>query len=180
MISFRRATAADVLLLRDLAQRIWRAYYPPIIGSEQVEYMLRQMYSAETIERELGEGVVWEVAEIEGRDRCPSGPRMAGDSRPYLQAAGFLSVTPGAPAKLNKLYLLPELHGRGLGAAMIEHACAIARDCGASEVHLQVNKRNERALRAYERAGFRRVKEAVFDIGGGFVMDDYVLARELA
>lgn len=161
MISFRRANVADVPLLRDLAQRIWREYYPAIIGTEQVEYMLGRMYSPETIERELDEGVLWEVAMLDA------------------DAVGFLSVTPGAHAKLNKLYLLPELHGRGYGAAMIEHACAVARDGGATALHLQVNKRNERALRAYERAGFRRVKEAVFDIGGGFVMDDYVLARAL-
>lgn len=161
MIAFRRAGTEDVPLLRDLAQRIWRAYYPAIVGHEQVEYMLGQMYSAKTIERELGEGVVWKVAMLDA------------------DAVGFLSLTPGAQAKLNKLYLLTELHGQGFGAAMIEHACTVARDAGASELHLQVNKRNERALRAYERAGFRRVKEAVFDIGGGFVMDDYVLARRL-
>jgi GNAT superfamily N-acetyltransferase len=161
VIAFRRANAADVPLLRDLAQRIWRVYYPPIIGSEQVEYMLGRMYSAETIERELSEGVVWEVAMLDA------------------DAVGFLSIAPGAPAKLNKLYLLPELHGRGLGAVMIERACAVARDFGADELFLQVNKRNDRALRAYDRAGFRRVKEAVFDIGGGFVMDDYVLSRTL-
>ncbi|MEQ1861656.1 MAG: GNAT family N-acetyltransferase [Chthoniobacteraceae bacterium] len=161
MIAFRRATTADVPLLRDLAERIWRAYYPVIIGAEQVEYMLARMYSAETILREMNDGVVWELATLDA------------------ETIGFLSVTPDAHAKLNKLYLLPELHGRGLGAAMIEHACVVATEHGATELWLQVNKRNERALRAYERAGFRRVKEAVFDIGGEFVMDDYVLARTL-
>lgn len=163
MIEFRRATAADVPLLRELAEKIWRDYYPAIIGVEQVEYMLGWMYSEETITRELAEGVVWEIASLDE------------------EAAGFFSVTDETDghAKLNKLYLLPELHGLGLGRAMIERACEVARALGASEIFLQVNKRNERALRAYERAGFRRVKEAVFDIGGGFVMDDYVLAREL-
>lgn len=163
MIAFRRAASADVPLLRDLAQRIWREYYPPIIGSEQVEYMLAKMYAAEQIERELRDGVVWELALLGG------------------EAAGFLSVAiePGRSAKLNKLYLLPDLHGRGFGAAMIERALSLARDAGAAELWLQVNKRNDRALRAYERTGFARVQEAVFDIGGGFVMDDYVLARAL-
>ncbi len=163
MIVFRRSTASDVPLLRDLAQRIWCAYYPPIIGVAQVEYMLGWMYSAETILRELSDGVVWELALLDE------------------QPAGFLSIAreEDGHAKLNKLYLLTELHGCGHGRAMIERACVVARDLGAPELRLQVNKRNERALRAYERAGFRRVKEAVFDIGGGFVMDDYVLARAL-
>ncbi len=163
MIVFRRAIEDDVPTLRALAERIWWEYYPPIIGAAQVEYMLGCMYSEETIQRELREGVVWEL--------------VLNEEEPI----GFYSVTPGTEgsAKLNKLYLLPELHGRGRGQAMIERACATARHLGARELLLQVNKGNERALRAYERSGFRRVKEAVFDIGGGFVMDDYVLARAL-
>lgn len=164
MLTFRRATASDIPVLRELAERIWRAYYPPIIGLEQIEYMLGWMYSHETIHRELSEGVVWELGETS------DGP------------IGFLSITleTGEQAKLNKLYLLPELHGRGLGAQMIVRACIIAAELGARELSLQVNKNNERAIRAYERAGFQRVREAVFEIGGGFVMDDYVLAKALA
>jgi ribosomal protein S18 acetylase RimI-like enzyme len=163
-VTFRRAIAADVPLLRALAAEIWRAYYPPIIGAAQVEYMLGWMYSAETIARELSDGVLWELVALEARP------------------VGFLSVTPAAAdghAKLNKLYLLPALHGQGHGRTMIERACTLARDHGATELHLQVNKNNIRALRAYERAGFHRVRQAVFDIGGGYVMDDYILARAL-
>jgi ribosomal protein S18 acetylase RimI-like enzyme len=37
---------------------------------------------------------------------------------------------------------------------------------------LQVNKRNGGAIAFYRAAGFEVVREAVFDIGGGFVMDD--------
>jgi RimJ/RimL family protein N-acetyltransferase len=43
-----------------------------------------------------------------------------------------------------------------------------------------VNKANVRAQRAYEQFGFRRIEDAVFDIGGGYVMDDYIMARRVA
>ena len=42
---------------------------------------------------------------------------------------------------------------------------------------MEVNRENVRAQRAYERYGFGRVEEAVFDIGGGYVMNDYIMAR---
>lgn len=163
MLTFRPATAADVALLRSLAGRIWRAYYPPIIGAEQVEYMLGWMYSAETIQREIAEGTVWIIAEHEG------------------EPAGFISITreAGSIAKMKKLYLTPELHGKRLGQLMIEHACSIARELGVDEMRLQVNKQNARAIRAYERAGFKTIEEGVFDIGGGYVMDDYIMAKPL-
>ena len=36
----------------------------------------------------------------------------------------------------------------------------------------------ERAIGAYRRAGFREVRAQVTDIGGGYVMDDYVMELE--
>ena len=45
---------------------------------------------------------------------------------------------------------------------------------------LRVNKRNERAQEAYKAAGFAKERALVTDIGGGFVMDDFVFRRPLA
>jgi RimJ/RimL family protein N-acetyltransferase len=45
---------------------------------------------------------------------------------------------------------------------------------------LSVNKRNTKAITAYKRNGFAIVESVVTDIGGGFVMDDYVMDKELA
>ena len=163
MLTFRRALPADAELLRSLAERIWWACYPGIISHEQIDYMLGWMYALEKIREEIAEGIVWELAEL------------------AAVPIGFLAVEMAADgtAKLHKLYLLPELHGHGHGQAMIARAGEIARSRGARELWLQVNKQNVRALGAYERAGFRRVKEAVADIGAGFVMDDYILSWSL-
>jgi ribosomal protein S18 acetylase RimI-like enzyme len=54
-----------------------------------------------------------------------------------------------------------------------------ARAAGAKVLVLNVNKRNAQAIRAYERHGFA-IREAVInDIGSGYVMDDFVMARPL-
>ena len=42
---------------------------------------------------------------------------------------------------------------------------------------MQVNKANVRAIAAYKKAGFHIAQEAVFDIGHGFVMDDYLMEK---
>jgi ribosomal protein S18 acetylase RimI-like enzyme len=162
-LKFRRATEADVPLLGQLAERIWRDYYPAIIGHAQVDYMLPRMYADNVIRQEIADGTVWELAFAEDR------------------AIGFLSISrdDDGRAKLHKLYLDTQSHGRGYGQQLIERAVEIARELGASGIWLQVNKQNTRAIRAYERAGFHLEKEAVFDIGGGFVMDDFILARSL-
>ena len=161
MVTFYAATAADTPLLRALAERIWRESYAGVVSAEQMAYMIDWMYAEETIRRELAEGVCWELVWQGGG------------------AVGYFSITFGADgvAKLNKLYLLPENQGRGLGQEMLARVFALAKSRGAREVRLQVNKANLRAQRAYERFGFMRIEEAVFDIGGGFVMDDYILSR---
>ena len=161
MLQFRRATESHVPLLGQLAERIWRDYYPEIIGQAQVDYMLPRMYSPEMIQSEIDAGTIWEIAFAEA------------------QPIGFLSLSrdESGRAKMHKLYLDTRSHGRGFGQEMIARAVEIAHELGTNGIWLQVNKQNARAIRAYERAGFQVEREAVFDIGGGFVMDDYIMAR---
>ena len=164
VLTFHTASEEDIPALRTLATHIWGECYEGIISREQMAYMLEWMYSAETMRREISEGVLWEIVRLDGRD------------------AGYCSVTFGAEdvAKLNKLYLLPMLQGQGHGQAMLARVFALAETRAAKEVRLQVNKANVRALRAYERFGFARIEEGVFDIGGGYVMDDYILSKPVA
>ncbi|MBI2929901.1 MAG: GNAT family N-acetyltransferase [Verrucomicrobia bacterium] len=164
MLVIRRASEADIPTIRALAEQIWRAYYPGIISPEQIDYMLGWMYSREAICRELAAGVVYELA-------C-----LAGEPVGFL-AHEFEPAT--RQTKLHKIYLQPALHGRGLGRAMLEKVLDSAHAAGAAVVYLQVNKQNLRAIRAYERAGFRITQAICGDIGGGFVMDDYVMVREV-
>ena len=162
-MEIRPATEADIPLLRDLAQRIWRECYPGIITPEQIEFMLGWMYSDDEIRRQLATGIPWEIAEHDGA------------------AIGYLSYQPepDGRVKISKLYVLPAQQRRGHGRQLLAHICEQAHALGAHEIWLQVNKRNERAIGAYLKAGFHIAKEAVFDIGDGFVMDDYLMARTI-
>jgi hypothetical protein len=42
-----------------------------------------------------------------------------------------------------------------------------------------VNKRNASAIAAYRKHGFDVRESVVKDIGGGFVMDDYIMEKRL-
>ena len=63
---------------------------------------------------------------------------------------------------------------------MLGHIESRARDLGRRLLFLQVNKQNAGAIGFYRLAGFEVVREAVFEIGSGFVMDDYVMEKRLS
>ena len=50
----------------------------------------------------------------------------------------------------------PGLQGRGIGRALVEHACAELSARGCGKVNLQVRDGNERAAAFYEALGFGR------------------------
>jgi ribosomal protein S18 acetylase RimI-like enzyme len=81
--------------------------------------------------------------------------------------------------KLHKLYLDQSLHGMGLGSRLLAHCEAQACKNGYRKIILQVNKHNNKAIKSYERNGYYREKTIVVNIGGGFVMDDHVMAKQL-
>jgi ribosomal protein S18 acetylase RimI-like enzyme len=55
-----------------------------------------------------------------------------------------------------------------------------ARAKGARRLYLQVNRNNASAIGTYRKNGYEVAREVVVDIGGGFVMDDYVMEKALA
>jgi diamine N-acetyltransferase len=112
---------------------------------------------------------------FESRENTPGAAHsLLGDE------ASLPPPTPVFEFKLHKLYLLVEMLGRGLGSRLLQHVERKVRAGGARRLVLFVNKRNARAIKAYQRNGFAVVESIVTDIDGGFVMDDYVMAKDLS
>jgi ribosomal protein S18 acetylase RimI-like enzyme len=165
MATFEKAAITDIPTIQELAYKIWHQYYPDIISVEQINYMLQMMYNPSTIRSELISQVIYKLV-IE---------RQA--------AIGYLSYQyekDKHKIKLNKLYLLPEYHGQGIGQAMLSHAKEEGEKYKADQIYLTVNKNNQKAIRAYKKFGFVITESIVNDIGGGHVMDDFIMTYDLA
>ncbi len=151
--------------IAELAGQIWRAHYPGIISREQIDYMLARMYAPASLHAEVHqENIRFYQLLLHGH------------------LTGFAAVGPTNHAgifKLHKLYLRPERHGCGLGKQLLHHCEMEAARLGAHSLRLAVNKRNLRALVFYERQGYAVTESVVADIGGGFVMDDYLMGKPL-
>jgi ribosomal protein S18 acetylase RimI-like enzyme len=80
--------------------------------------------------------------------------------------------------ELSKMYALPEAHGSGISAALMERVVAHAADSGARSVWLGVNQQNARAQRFYSKHGFAVSGTKTFRVGSR-VEEDFVMVRPL-
>lgn len=157
---------ADLASIARLARDIWYRHYPGIITVAQIEYMLDQRYRPQSIRDQLANAAAW-------WDKLQVGGRII----------GFTAYEPGAKpgsVKLDKLYVHQRFQGRGYGSMLLRHVESIASSRGAATLYLQVNKNNSSSIAMYRRNGYTVSEEGKFDIGGGFVMDDYIMAKPLA
>lgn len=165
-ITLRRIeTDQDIATAFRLVSAIWPVCYRGIITGEQIRYMLDAMYSPGAIRRDTAAGSPFFLVEA---GELPIGV-ISYDTAP----------APSGVVMLHKIYLLPDWWGKGVGQWLMQQVFATARAAGATAVELNVNQNNERAIKAYRRAGFTVVRSFVEDIGGGFSRVDHRMRKEL-
>lgn len=165
-ITIAPASREELPTVARLAEAIWPESYRGILDAEQIRYMLKMMYDLPVLEKEYGEGICFDLIFDGG---TPIGFASYGPC--FEHGCGC--------AKLHKLYLTPSYHNRGIGSLTLQHVISEARKKGCKALHLNVNRHNAAAIRAYERNGFRKAQELLTDIGGGFVMDDFIMEIRL-
>ena len=144
---------------------MWRAHYPGIISAEQIDYMLARGYAREALAPFVVEP--------------QSGIALAERGGELLGFAAWLPADARDALKLDKLYVRPRHHGEGIGSALVDHVADVARAGGRSRLVLNVNRRNDAAIRWYERSGFVVRERGDFPIGNGFVMEDFIMEKPL-
>jgi ribosomal protein S18 acetylase RimI-like enzyme len=161
-IQLKPATLNDVAAIAKLADTIWHAHYPSIIGLEQVKFMLEKMYHPNVLSHHISEG-----------------PQAFFIIQSDVESLGFIAIEPKEKDELylQKLYVLPTNHRRGIGAGALNEAVKYYPK--AKRIRLQVNRQNYTAINFYFKLGFSIERVADFDIGDGFFMNDFVMLKHL-
>lgn len=161
----REAKKADIPAIYDLAVKTWKITYPSIISNEQIDYMIEKMYSNEKL-NEVIEEENFNFLLFESEN----------------QLVGFCSVEHNynneAITRIHKLYVDPEVQGKKIGQQLLANAQVLGKKNNSSKLHLNVNK-NNLAVNFYFKQNFTVEREEVLDIGNGYVMDDYVMIKEI-
>ncbi|AZI20881.1 GNAT family N-acetyltransferase [Chryseobacterium taklimakanense] len=159
-MKFIQAKTDDITLIQQLARTSWESAYAEILPKEQIDYMLAEMYSTAEISSQLT-NPNYHYFLIENNEK-PVG------------FIGFQHHYEPGTTKLHRVYLIPEAKGLGFGKAAINFLKEKTGETGNKRIILNVNKNNS-ARKIYESQGFKVYEEGVFDIGGGYVMDDYLM-----
>ncbi len=126
--------------------------------------MLGKMYSAEEISSHL-KNPNYHYFIIE-EDCTPAG------------FIGFENHYEVGTTKLHRIYLLKDFKGKGLGKLALQFLKEKVSAVSDRRIILNVNKNNV-AQKVYESQGFKVYSEGIFDIGNGYVMDDYLMECQL-
>ena len=159
------ATTHDIKTIQQLAQNIWPLCYGDIISVEQISYMLELIYNDAALKTQMEEGHKFIIAHENDK---PIGFAS------FSEKSSFKQTT----FRLHKLYVLTTLHTKGIGSFLLNYICNESKKAGGLLLELNVNKNNP-AITFYERNGFNILKEEIIDIGGGYIMDDYVMVKPL-
>lgn len=153
---------ADLTDVANLALTIWNEYYTPIIGQKQVDYMINTLQNVEAFKDQISHDYSYFLIINDNIN------------------AGYLAIRPEEKALfLSKLYILKEFRHQGISKLSFEFMRDFAKQRNLNKIYLTVNKYNTSSIKAYNCLGFNIVDSIVSDIGGGFVMDDYILEKEL-
>lgn len=163
MFNIFRATENDIQTIREIAERTWWPAYSPILSAEQIEYMLRTIYAADSMKQDMAGGgqIFLVLRDEEGAQAFASYGRRLDEPGVY---------------KLHKLYVLPEKQDKGYGKALIDEITDRLQQDGIHALDLNVNRMNP-ALGFYEKKGFKIIREEDIPIGP-FWMNDYVMRLE--
>lgn len=146
-----------------IIKKIWETTFIPIIGKEQVAYMLLVYQSKEEIYRQIKEDNLMYFSIF------------------YMdEIIGYIAYRKEAKRLfISKIYLLSEYQGKGIATELFNRIEKIAGKAGLNSLYLHVNQENKKAIQIYEHRGFENIGEIVTDINKGFLMEDFIFEKKL-
>ena len=166
----RQATLTDLPELLILAQTSFLQAFTEGNKIENVQAYLSEAFTEEKLTQELLESAsTFFVASLGGKLVGYTKLNLA-EAQTDLQEATAVEVA--------RLYTLEEVWGKGLGKQLLEKAVLFAQEKGKTWIWLGVWEHNSRAIRFYEKNGFRPFGSHPFPFGDE-VQNDWLMRKDL-
>lgn len=160
----RLAEKHELPRIAEIAEPVWHDHYTPIIGKDQVEYMLQNMYSTDALIKQNTEGqIFYFITENQ-------------------QEIGFIAISKKSEGQwfLHKFYIGMNFQNLHIGGKVVDEMTALIKADDTSnkiELRLTVNRKNFKSINFYFKHGYTIETVADFDIGNGFFMNDFIMKK---
>lgn len=156
MTTIQKATIEDAATIAEIGKISFLESHGLSATSLDIEDYVSRKYTVDAVKEELSDPEnIYHLLYVSDRP--------AGYSKMILNTANenvpFQNV-----ATLDRLYLLKEFYDLKLGRQLFEHNIQIAENAEQKGIWLYVWTENKRAIRFYERAGFKIVGSTYFKI----------------
>ena len=154
-VSFEKvANKENINIVAAISDDIWREYFIPILGTDQVEYILTNFYSPKSLLENIKmHGYRYYLIK--------NGVNNVGFFGTKLQENDML---------ISNLYLCPKHRGLRIGRKAINLAQRIALRKGRKKISISIHKENLEGIIAAHRLGFIRTGEVSRKIGNSYAM----------
>lgn len=155
-------TDVQLQQIADLAKPIWEEHFTPILGPAQVAYMVDRFQSYPALKAQAEEGYAYYLLNYDGQNVGYSGIHIE-------DKALFLS----------KIYLQKAYRGKDISRQVMNFYTELCQTQGLDKIWLTCNRHNTGSIGAYQHMGFVTVRTQAADIGSGYVMDDYIMEKQI-
>jgi ribosomal-protein-alanine N-acetyltransferase len=133
-----------------------------------------------SLERTLFPSYPWSQAQFKEEIAGLGGTRqfiLALNDGSIIGYAGIMVVAAGVPADLLTIAILPDFRGQGLAQEMLAELESWAEAKGATEIILEVDTKNESAIRLYKFSRYEEISTRANYYGLG--VDALIMRKEL-
>lgn len=171
-IQIRNAQAQDAASVAKLGAHVFALTFGHSVAPHELQAYLDESYSPEATEKDISD---------------PSKTMLVATD-PDGRILGFALLTRGSTepciehipntVELQRIYVDPEFHGNGVGKILAMRLEDLAREEGFVVMWLGVWEENVKAMKVYEKMGYKQVGDHDFVIGG-VVQTDHIMIKTL-
>lgn len=171
-VTVRKATLDDAAAISTMGAHVFTETFGYSVAPHELEAYLDEAYSIPATMQELQD---------------PNKDMMVATD-PTDQIVAFALLTRGSTepciahipdqVELQRIYVHPSAHGLGIGKLLAQTLEGMGREQGFGTMWLGVWEENHKAIKVYERLGYRKVGAHDFKIGD-VVQTDYIMIKSL-
>jgi ribosomal protein S18 acetylase RimI-like enzyme len=170
-INIRIATKADAALIANLSRETFYNAFAPFNTKEDMDKFMNEVFTRDNLMAELNlPDNIFLLAYVDNE--------IAGYVRMRDQNIPEVPLGTNNIIEIARIYTISTGIGKGIGSALIKESISIAEQKKREYIWLGVWEKNDKAIRFYERFGFRKFGEHEFVLGND-AQTDWLMMRKV-